>query len=133
MEHTLHPQPGYPFSLALERRVRAVGGRASGAPPRRPTSGAGRLPVRVRPHPYLTLGTRTGRPARAAAPGEQRRCASDERGIPTGSEPVDGTEFDFRGRAPIGSTELDNAFTDLERDDDGLRTRPAQAIPGRRR
>ncbi len=33
---------------------------------------------------------------------------------------MDGTPFDFRRPRPIGSTKLDNAFTDLERDDDGL-------------
>ena len=44
---------------------------------------------------------------------------SDERGLPVGAEPVAGTEFDFRAPRPIGSTILDNAFTDLERDEDG--------------
>jgi aldose 1-epimerase len=34
--------------------------------------------------------------------------------------PVEGTDYDFRQTRPIGGTELDNAFTDLERDDDGL-------------
>ena len=45
---------------------------------------------------------------------------SDERGIPVGAEPVDDTDCDFRRPRPIGDTKLDNAFTDLERDDDGL-------------
>ena len=37
-----------------------------------------------------------------------------------GSETVEGTEFDFRRPRPIAATRLDNAFTDLERDGDGL-------------
>ncbi len=45
---------------------------------------------------------------------------ADERGIPTGVAPVDGTELDFRRAKPIGATKIDNAFTDLERGDDGL-------------
>ena len=45
---------------------------------------------------------------------------SDDRGIPTGSGPVDGTDRDFRNPRPIGDTILDHAFTDLARDDDGL-------------
>ena len=45
---------------------------------------------------------------------------SDERGIPVGSESVEGTDYDFRRPRTIGATKLDNAFTDLERDDDGL-------------
>ena len=46
--------------------------------------------------------------------------ASDERGLPVGTRPVEGTEYDFREPRAIGSTKLDNCFTDLERDDDGL-------------
>jgi aldose 1-epimerase len=33
---------------------------------------------------------------------------------------VDGTAYDFREPRAIGTTKLDNAFTDLERDEDGL-------------
>jgi aldose 1-epimerase len=33
---------------------------------------------------------------------------------------VENTDYDFRRPRPIGATKLDNAFTDLERDDDGL-------------
>ena len=32
---------------------------------------------------------------------------------------MDGTEFDFRAGRPIGDTKLDNAFTELERGEDG--------------
>jgi aldose 1-epimerase len=52
------------------------------------------------------------------APGN-RVLVSDERDLPTGSEPVDGTEYDFRAARTIGTTRLDNAFTELARDDDG--------------
>ena len=45
---------------------------------------------------------------------------SDQHGIPTGRAPVDGTEHDFRRPRPIGTTKLDHAFTDLERDADGV-------------
>jgi aldose 1-epimerase len=45
---------------------------------------------------------------------------SDERGLPVGGAPVDGTEYDFRVPRPIGATRLDHAFTDLERDAEGL-------------
>jgi hypothetical protein len=33
---------------------------------------------------------------------------------------VEGTEYDFQQPRRIGSTRLDHAFTDLERDQDGL-------------
>ena len=45
---------------------------------------------------------------------------SNDRGLPVGGEPVEGSEFDFRSPRPIGATVLDHAFTDLERGDDGL-------------
>ena len=69
-------------------------------------------------HPYLTLGTPTVDTVELQAPG-QRVLISDERDLPTGSEPVEGTEYDFRAARAIGTTRLDNAFTDLARDDDG--------------
>ena len=34
--------------------------------------------------------------------------------------PVEGTDYDFRRRRPIGTTRLDHCFTDLERDGDGI-------------
>jgi aldose 1-epimerase len=45
---------------------------------------------------------------------------SDERGLPIGVVTVEDTEYDFRQPRLIGSTTLDHAFTDLERDEDGL-------------
>ena len=82
--------------------------------------GAEACPYGCGQHPYLTVGTATvdsNEPARAG----RRRCSvSDERGIPMGSEPVEGTEFDFRvGRGRSAPRRLDNAFTSLERGEDG--------------
>jgi aldose 1-epimerase len=45
---------------------------------------------------------------------------SDERGLPVAPEAVGGTEYDFLQPRRIGSTRLDHAFTDLERDQDGF-------------
>jgi aldose 1-epimerase len=118
MEHTLHPQPGYPFSLALrvEYSLSDAGLRVTtdatniGDEPCPYGSGA---------HPYLTVGTETVDPVVLRAPGHTVVHA-DERGIPIGSERVEGTVYDFRRSRPIGATKLDNAFTDLERGADGL-------------
>ncbi len=58
---------------------------------------------------------------------------SDERGIPTGSEPVDGTQFDFLKERALGDTQLDTGYADLRRDEDG-RARVRLATPdGERR
>jgi aldose 1-epimerase len=117
MQHVLHPQPGYPFSLALdiEYRLTSEGLRvqttATNVGPQPCPYGAGT-------HPYLTIGTPTVDSVVLRAPG-RTVLRSDERGIPTGSGPVEGTEFDFRQPRPIGDTKLDNCFADLERDGDG--------------
>ena len=118
MEHVLHPQPGYPFSLRISieyaltdsgLRVRTTA-RNIGTDPCPYGSGA---------HPYLTLGTATidclilRVPARTV-------LRSDERGLPIGAKAVEHTEYNFHKPRRIGSTTLDHAFTDLERDEDGL-------------
>jgi aldose 1-epimerase len=118
MRHVIHPQPGYPFSLALgiEYLLSAEGlsvrTTATNVGPEPSPYGSGA-------HPYLTVGTATVNSVVLRAPG-RTVLRSDERGIPTGAGQVVGTEFDFRRPRPIGGTRLDNCFTDLERDDDGL-------------
>ena len=118
LEHVVHPQPGYPFSLELtiEYEVSAMGLAV------RTTAtnvGVGRCPYGSGAHPYLTVGTETIDDAllRVPAPTALR---SDDRGIPVGTLAVEGTELDFRSPRPIGMTKLDHGYTDLERDDGGL-------------
>jgi aldose 1-epimerase len=118
MRHLIHPQPGYPFSLALSieyllsdegLRVRTTATNV----------GAKSCPYGYGAHPYVKVGRRSLDSVILRAPGRTVLWA-DERGIPIGSESVEGTEYDFRRPRPIATTRLDNAFTDLERDPDGL-------------
>jgi aldose 1-epimerase len=118
MEHILHPQPGYPFSLRISieyaltdsgLRVRTTA-RNLGTDPCPYGSGA---------HPYLTLGTATIDSLILRVPG-RTVLRSDERGLPIGTEAVEHTEYNFQTPRQIGSTRLDHAFTDLERDEEGL-------------
>jgi aldose 1-epimerase len=118
LRHVVHPRPGYPFSLVLQMDyqlsdagllVRSTATNA-GAEPCPYGSGA---------HPYLTLGTATVDPVVLRVPA-RTVLHTDDRGIPVGAEPVDGSDYDFRRPRPIGATVLDHAFTDLERDEDGL-------------
>jgi aldose 1-epimerase len=118
MEHVLHPQPSYPFSLRLgiEYSLSDSGLRV------RTTAtniGADPCPYGSGAHPYLTLGTATVDRLILRAPG-RTVLRSDERGLPIGTDVVENTEYDFRQPRPIGSTRLDHAFTDLERDEEGL-------------
>ena len=59
--------------------------------------------------------------------GGLRSYAASGRGLldgygvdPTGTAPVEGRPYDFRRPKVIGRTTLDNAFTDLDRDVDGV-------------
>jgi aldose 1-epimerase len=117
LEHVLRPQPGYPFTLALaveyslsESGLRVQTTATNGGPDACPF-GSGQ-------HPYLTLGTPTVDSLVLSAPG-RTVLIEDERRLPRGREPVEGTEYDFRAPREIGATMLDDAFTDLRRGSDG--------------
>jgi aldose 1-epimerase len=118
MEHVLHPQPGYPFSLKLSidytlsdagLRVRTTAANL-GMNPAPYGSGA---------HPYLSLGTAGIDRLILRLPG-RTVLRSDERGLPIGAESVRRTKFDFRRPRPIGALTLDHAFTDLDREANGI-------------
>jgi aldose 1-epimerase len=118
MERRLQPQPGYPFSLAL-RVEYSLAGAGLGVTSTATNVGPEACPYGSGAHPYLRVGTETVDPVLLRAPG-RTVLHVDGRGLPVGWAPVEGTEYDFRERRPIGATKLDNAFTDLDRDGDGL-------------
>jgi aldose 1-epimerase len=118
MEHVLHPQPGYPFSLELSIEY-ALSERGLGVRTTATNVGSAACPYGAGAHPYLIVGTETVDPVILCATG-QTVIHSDQRGLPVDAAPVEGTEYDFRRPRQIGSTKLDHAFTDLERDEDGL-------------
>jgi aldose 1-epimerase len=118
MEHVLYPQPGYPFSLRLciEYALSDSGLRVQTTAT---NVGQDTCPYGSGAHPYLTLGTTVidGLILRAPA---RTVLRSNGRGLPIGTEAVDHTPYDFRKPRRIGPTILDHAFTDLERNEDGL-------------
>jgi aldose 1-epimerase len=118
MEHLLYPQPGYPFSLRLSIEYTLSD---SGLKVRTTATNVGIAPCPYGSgaHPYLTLGTATIDPLMLRIPA-RTVLRSDERGLPIGTQDVKDTPYDFRQPRRIGSTTLDHAFTDLERDEDGL-------------
>jgi aldose 1-epimerase len=118
MEYRLLPQPGYPFPLAVSIEY-AVSDRGVRVTSTATNIGAEACPYGSGAHPYLRLGAGPVDALHLRAPGRTVMHV-DGRGLPTSSGPVGGTEFDFRQAKPIGATKLDHAFTDLERDDDGL-------------
>jgi aldose 1-epimerase len=70
-------------------------------------------------HPYLSPGTGLVDDCMLEVPARTRVVTDDERQLPTGLEPVDGTRFDFRVLRRIGDERIDFAFTDLIRDGGG--------------
>jgi aldose 1-epimerase len=118
MEYVLYPQPGYPFSLRLWVEYALS---ESGLRVRTTVTNIGKdpCPYGSGAHPYLTLGTATIDPLTLRVPA-RTVLLSDARGLPSAIEAVAGTEYDFRRPRRIGSTKLDHAFTDLERDEHDL-------------
>lgn len=117
MELEALPQAGYPFALrlALAYRLDATGLTVT---LHAENVGSGPCPFGAGAHPYLAVGTPTIDGATVRAPG-RRRMLADDRGIPVGREPVDGTIYDLRAPRAIDGLELDTGYSDLERDADG--------------
>ena len=72
-------------------------------------------------HPYLAPGTGPVDGWELALPAATRLLV-DDRLLPVGREPVTGTAYDFRVARPVADTVLNDAFTDLERDEHGMAT-----------
>jgi aldose 1-epimerase len=116
----LRPQPGYPFVLRCRATYRLdAGGLTTELSVTNVDSRP--APVGIGVHPYLLVtadGAGLVDAAELTVPAATW-LPTDERGIPTGSEPVDGGPYDFRAPHAIGELKLDTAYTDLDRDADG--------------
>ena len=110
----LRPTPAYPFTLGLTIEYR-LGRDGLTVVVDADNLGPVDLPFGIGFHPYLTVGVPTVDQVRLKVPAE-RSLIADDRGLPTGSGPVAGTEFDFTQGRLIGVTRLDTAFTDLRRE-----------------
>lgn len=118
LRYELPRQSGYPFTLRCEVEYRLEPGGLrvrTGAT----NTGAEPAPYATGAHPYLAAGS--GRideltvrvPAASYYP-------TDRRGTPSARQPVDGTRFDLREPVLLGDRRIDNAYTELRRDGDGL-------------
>jgi aldose 1-epimerase len=114
LEHVLHPQPGYPFTLEL-RVGYSLAGDGLSVSTTATNAGADSCPYGTGAHPYLAVRAVDEAVLRLPA---RTVLESDERGIPVSSASVEGT-LDFRTPRPVGSVQLDHCFTDLDRDGNG--------------
>lgn len=111
----IYPQLGYPFLLGTAVHYELV---SDGLQVTHfvENLGAEAAPVAIGSHPYLKIG---GVPT---ADLELRLDAAshievDDRLLPTGEVPVDGTEWDFREGRRVGDIDLDDAFGELASED----------------
>jgi aldose 1-epimerase len=125
---TVAAQAGYPFTLRAEVGY-ALAPTGITVTTTLTNAGAVALPAGHGFHPYITVGTDRIDDTLLCLPAAAR-LEADDRGIPTGRRiPVEATEYDFREPRAIGALELDTAFADLRRDDDG-RAHIGLAAPG---
>jgi len=112
----LHPSPPYPFCLDLTARW-ALTEEGLDVEHTATNVGAQAAPYALGTHPYVMAGERID-DARLTVPADTR-LPTDEQQIPTGTQPVDGTAYDFRAARVLGPLQIDHAFTDLRRGPDG--------------
>ncbi|WP_430647676.1 aldose 1-epimerase family protein [Agromyces sp. GXS1127] len=108
---TIFPQLGYPFLVRTAVRYELV---SDGLKVTHflENVGAEPAPVAVGTHPFLKIG---------GVPTEElvlrldaaSHLEVDERLLPTGEVPVDGTEWDFREGRRVGDVDLDDAFGEV--------------------
>lgn len=121
------PQPAYPFSLRLYITYAVEDNRLSVKFEAKNVDSI-RIPFGIGFHPYFAIRTENVDHARLQVPAD-RRLILDDRGLPIGSESVDGSSYDFR-RIGVGLTEessprslndlkLSDCLTNLRLDQDG--------------
>lgn len=113
---TLHPRPGYPFTLGL---TIAYALSAHGLEVRTTARNLGEvaLPFGAGQHPYFTVGTERIDQSTLEMHAACRLELDPERRVPTGARLiVQGTDYDFTHPRAIGDLVLDDCFGDLERD-----------------
>jgi aldose 1-epimerase len=115
----LHPTDRWPFALDVSVAYRLDDGGLS-VETRARNIGEEACPYACGQHPYLAPGPGVKLDECTLELRARTRIDTDsERQLPTGTKPVEGTDYDFRWARPIGKLEVDYAFTELERDGEG--------------
>jgi aldose 1-epimerase len=119
-----YPSPGYPFLLDTVVRYELL---EAGLEVTTTSLNAGdaACPYALGFHPYVSAGRGASTSHGAAVDdctlviGASRRLLLDDRLNPVGSEPVDGTDSDFRAARSLRGRFLDDCFTDVLPDSAG--------------
>jgi aldose 1-epimerase len=115
----LYPMTGYPFALETEIDYRLT---SDGLRVETTAENIGKTacPYGCGQHPYLSPGEGLIDDCLITVPAATRIDTDDDRQLPIGREPVEGTTHDFRRPTLLGDREVDYAFTDVVREADGL-------------
>ena len=109
-------QTGYPWTLDL-RVTYAVSDDGLAVSQSATNRSASPAPYAAGAHPYLLGGSGPIDGWDLTLPASTRLLTDDERLLPTGTEDVTGTAYDFRSGRKVGDVVLNHAFTDLARVD----------------
>ena len=117
LEYRLPPHYGYPFSLAFEIEYTVD---KTGVSSRLTARNVGDTdaPFGTANHSYIAAADGTIDSIGFELPADTY-YVTDDNLIPTGTESVSGTKYDFRTARPLESTTMDTAFTGLSRESHG--------------
>ena len=117
LEHELVPRPGYPFQLVAQIRY-ALSDAGLEVTLDVTNVGQGTAPYGCGFHPWLSTGGANLDECTIRLDAATR-VTTDERLLPTGTEPAAGT-YDLRTERSAEGIDLDDAYVDVLRDDEGL-------------
>jgi aldose 1-epimerase len=116
--YRLYPSPGYPFTLDLSATY-TLSGRGLQVTLQATNAGPLPCPFGAGQHPYVRVGPGLINDALLQVPAETM-YRYNNRLIPMDKISVAGSPLDFRTARPIGETQINMDYTDLERDGNGL-------------
>jgi aldose 1-epimerase len=120
LSYRLMAQSGYPWSLDLHVIYDLSADGLTVTQTATNLSGE-RAPYASGAHPYLRPGDGPVDGWELTVPAATR-LLTDDRMLPVGEEPVEGTAYDFRVARPVRDTVLDDGFGEVARDADGVAT-----------
>ena len=115
----LHPMTGWPFTLDMTITY-SLGEQGLSVQTHATNAGDRACPFATGQHPYLSAGDGLLDDCRVELRAATRILTDPDRGLPTGTEPVAGSAFDFCSPRRVADLKVDHAFTDVGRDADGL-------------
>ena len=129
LTYRLMAQTGYPWTLDL-RVVYDLSADGLTVTQSATNLAGSSAPYASGAHPYLAVGAGPVDGWELTLPAATRSLV-DDRLLPVGREAVAGTDFDFRIARPIRAVGFNDAFTSLDRDDDGVATVLLSSARGR--